>query len=327
MLAGYLPFDDDPGNPEGSNINLLYKYIVTTSLTFPEYVTPHARDILRRILVPNPRKRADLFEVARHSWLNDYAHALAFITSDSSDNVEASPMILPVGKLPSELFRCHSLTHLQKSLVSLRPFSLAVPRSAKPSSHQLCHLAGSPIPALPSSKSVSRHHETRSGERCSSNMLHHNWRLRAAPRVVLHNHLRRQHRRMQRRQRQGQGQRAATSIALSLLRRKNRRGPPGIPPKNRSRQQRPSHLGSRVQSQTLRRLCSPNSLYLSNNARRHRAPWAGQTGCLRVATLTLGLWQLPSLLPTPKPSFRNLHMCPVGLRRIRRVKIRLPVDH
>lgn len=81
MLAGYLPFDDDPANPEGDNINLLYKYIVNTPLTFPEYVTPHARDLLRRILVPNPRKRADLFEVARHSWLSDYAHVVELITS------------------------------------------------------------------------------------------------------------------------------------------------------------------------------------------------------------------------------------------------------
>ena len=79
MLAGYLPFDDDPANPEGDNINLLYKYITTTPLTFPEYVTPHARDLLRRILVPDPRKRADLFEVARHSWLSEYSHVVGFI--------------------------------------------------------------------------------------------------------------------------------------------------------------------------------------------------------------------------------------------------------
>ena len=84
MLAGYLPFDDDPANPEGDNINLLYKYIVSTPLTFPEYVTPHARDLLRRILVPNPRKRADLFEVARHSWLSDYSHVVEFITSSTT---------------------------------------------------------------------------------------------------------------------------------------------------------------------------------------------------------------------------------------------------
>lgn len=84
MLAGYLPFDDDPANPEGDNINLLYKYIVSTPLTFPEYVTPHARDLLRRILVPDPRKRADLFEVARHSWLSEYSHVVGFITSNTT---------------------------------------------------------------------------------------------------------------------------------------------------------------------------------------------------------------------------------------------------
>ncbi|CAL3973754.1 unnamed protein product [Diplocarpon coronariae] len=88
MLAGYLPFDDDPANPEGDNINLLYKYIVSTPLTFPEYVTPHARDLLRRILVPDPRKRADLFEVARHSWLSEYSHVVGFITSTTTTTAQ-----------------------------------------------------------------------------------------------------------------------------------------------------------------------------------------------------------------------------------------------
>src|ERR1700749_1428803 len=84
MLAGYLPFDDDPSNPEGDNINLLYKYIVSTPLIFPEYVTPHARDLLKQILVPDPRKRADLFTVARHSWLSEYAHVVGLITSSAT---------------------------------------------------------------------------------------------------------------------------------------------------------------------------------------------------------------------------------------------------
>ncbi|KAK0734812.1 hypothetical protein B0T26DRAFT_632725 [Lasiosphaeria miniovina] len=95
MLAGYLPFDDDPANPEGDNINLLYKYIVNTPLTFPEYVTPHARDLLRRILVPNPRKRADLFEVARHSWLSEYAHVVEFITSSTTTPGEIQNTTVP----------------------------------------------------------------------------------------------------------------------------------------------------------------------------------------------------------------------------------------
>ncbi|KAI0853509.1 hypothetical protein F5Y00DRAFT_103132 [Daldinia vernicosa] len=95
MLAGYLPFDDDPANPEGDNINLLYKYIVNTPLTFPEYVTPHARDLLRRILVPSPRKRADLFEVARHSWLSEYAHVVEFITSSTTTSSEIQNTTVP----------------------------------------------------------------------------------------------------------------------------------------------------------------------------------------------------------------------------------------
>ncbi|KAI0431575.1 hypothetical protein F5Y09DRAFT_330272 [Xylaria sp. FL1042] len=95
MLAGYLPFDDDPDNPEGDNINLLYKYIVNTPLTFPEYVTPHARDLLRRILVPSPRKRADLFEVARHSWLSEYAHVVELITSTTTTSSEIQNTTVP----------------------------------------------------------------------------------------------------------------------------------------------------------------------------------------------------------------------------------------
>ena len=98
MLAGYLPFDDDPANPEGDNINLLYKYIVSTPLTFPEYVTPHARDLLRRILVPDPRKRADLFEVARHSWLSDYAHVVAHVTSSTTTAREVATAAVASGE-------------------------------------------------------------------------------------------------------------------------------------------------------------------------------------------------------------------------------------
>ncbi|KAJ2960894.1 hypothetical protein NQ176_g11029 [Zarea fungicola] len=105
MLAGYLPFDDDPANPDGDNINLLYKYIVTTPLTFPEYVTPHARDLLRRILVPNPRKRADLFEVARHSWLSEYAHVVEFITSSTT-----SPLDVQNGNTGAEEFDAPMMT-------------------------------------------------------------------------------------------------------------------------------------------------------------------------------------------------------------------------
>ncbi|KAJ2453994.1 hypothetical protein EV183_001834 [Coemansia sp. RSA 2336] len=77
MLAGYLPFDDDPSNPEGDNINQLYKYILSTPLVFPENVSPLARDLLRRMLVPNPRNRASLDEIKKHEWLRPYAATFA----------------------------------------------------------------------------------------------------------------------------------------------------------------------------------------------------------------------------------------------------------
>ncbi|KAF7312140.1 Non-specific serine/threonine protein kinase [Mycena indigotica] len=72
MLAGYLPFDDDPANPDGDNINLLYKYIVNTPLSFPDYISDEARDLLKMMLVPDPRKRASLEGVMRHPWLAAY---------------------------------------------------------------------------------------------------------------------------------------------------------------------------------------------------------------------------------------------------------------
>lgn len=77
MLAGYLPFDDDPANPDGDNITQLYKYITSTPLTFPEYIQPMPRDLLRKILVPDPEKRVDLNTVRAHSWLSPHAHFLS----------------------------------------------------------------------------------------------------------------------------------------------------------------------------------------------------------------------------------------------------------
>ncbi|KAH8114917.1 Pkinase-domain-containing protein [Phellopilus nigrolimitatus] len=74
MLAGYLPFDDDPANPDGDNINLLYRYIVNTPLTFPDYVSEDARDLLSLMLVPDPTQRADLMKIMTHHWLKPYAH-------------------------------------------------------------------------------------------------------------------------------------------------------------------------------------------------------------------------------------------------------------
>ncbi|KAJ3161965.1 hypothetical protein HDU86_005663 [Geranomyces michiganensis] len=72
MLCGYLPFDDDPNNPDGDNINLLYKYILETELDFPDYVGADARELLKRMLVPDPRYRANMKEIMNHRWLEPF---------------------------------------------------------------------------------------------------------------------------------------------------------------------------------------------------------------------------------------------------------------
>lgn len=88
MLAGYLPFDDDPANPDGDNINLLYKYIVNTPLSFPDYISEEARNLLSIMLVPDPARRADLPTIMAHHWLAPYAH----IFGQSVDDLERMAM-------------------------------------------------------------------------------------------------------------------------------------------------------------------------------------------------------------------------------------------
>ncbi|KAJ3380140.1 hypothetical protein HDU84_006156 [Entophlyctis sp. JEL0112] len=74
MIAGYLPFDDDPENPDGDNINLLYNYIMETKLEYPDHVPPDCRDLIDRILVPDPKFRADINEVMNHKWMKPAKH-------------------------------------------------------------------------------------------------------------------------------------------------------------------------------------------------------------------------------------------------------------
>src|SRR6267142_2769878 len=94
MLAGYLPFDDDPANPDGDNINLLYKYIVNTPLSFPDYISREARDLLSIMLQPDPRRRADLSLVMRHPWLNPNA----YIFEKTVEDLETSAIELHKAK-------------------------------------------------------------------------------------------------------------------------------------------------------------------------------------------------------------------------------------
>lgn len=76
MLCGYLPYDDDPSNPQGANINVLYKYILSTPLEIPKHASEDATDLLRIMLVPDPSKRCSIDQIRAHPWLQDHRDLL-----------------------------------------------------------------------------------------------------------------------------------------------------------------------------------------------------------------------------------------------------------
>lgn len=72
MLCGFLPFDDDPSNPEGDDINQLYRYILSTHLIFPKHLSSDACNLLGNMLVSDPTKRCSLEYIIEHPWLGPY---------------------------------------------------------------------------------------------------------------------------------------------------------------------------------------------------------------------------------------------------------------
>lgn len=138
MLAGYLPFDDDPANPDGDNINLLYKYIVNTPLSFPDYISAEARDLLSLMLVPDPKKRADIQTVMNHRWLR--------------------PSAALFGRTLADLEHAAMEQHQQKRLAYQRQMKAAATDTQRMARSQSARTDGyaNSVGVLPSSSSRSR---------------------------------------------------------------------------------------------------------------------------------------------------------------------------
>jgi serine/threonine protein kinase len=87
MLCGYLPYDDDPANPESYNINLLYKYILNTPLIFPDYISDEACDLLSLMLVPDPEKRCSMDQIMNHPWLAPHKHLFVQVEKEEEEDL------------------------------------------------------------------------------------------------------------------------------------------------------------------------------------------------------------------------------------------------
>jgi serine/threonine protein kinase len=72
MLCGYLPFDDDIKNPN-DNVGRLYRYIMVNKPKYPHRLSDGAKDIIGKMLVPDPSKRSKIEEIMAHPWLYEYA--------------------------------------------------------------------------------------------------------------------------------------------------------------------------------------------------------------------------------------------------------------
>lgn len=103
MLCGYLPFDDDPENPESDNINLLYKYILNTPLIFPDYISQEACDLMRLMLVPDPIKRCDMETIMDHPWLENHRHLFKSLdTQVTETSIADNPQTTSLENIPHQ---------------------------------------------------------------------------------------------------------------------------------------------------------------------------------------------------------------------------------
>ena len=94
MLCGYLPFDDKDNN-------ILFRKILQCKLEFPEenevILSNEAKDLIKRILVPNPLKRITIDEILCHpfleSGLEEYKKEVENPASFNQENIIIDYMV------------------------------------------------------------------------------------------------------------------------------------------------------------------------------------------------------------------------------------------
>ncbi|XP_043723290.1 CBL-interacting protein kinase 1-like isoform X3 [Telopea speciosissima] len=69
ILIGYLPFDD-------RNLAVLYQKIFKGDVQIPKWLSPSAKNLIKKMLDPNPQTRISMAEIKANDWFNrDYVPA------------------------------------------------------------------------------------------------------------------------------------------------------------------------------------------------------------------------------------------------------------
>nr|XP_043640071.1 CBL-interacting serine/threonine-protein kinase 1-like [Erigeron canadensis] len=95
ILTGYLPFDD-------RNLAVLYQKIFKGDVQMPKWLPSGAKNLIKRILDPNPKTRITMAEIKVDEWFNqDYTPAV-FYEEDDDVHIDDEVISLPEAPTDSE---------------------------------------------------------------------------------------------------------------------------------------------------------------------------------------------------------------------------------
>ncbi|XP_022844672.1 CBL-interacting serine/threonine-protein kinase 1-like [Olea europaea var. sylvestris] len=95
ILTGYLPFDD-------RNLAVLYQKIFKGDAQIPKWLSPGARNLIKRILDPNPHTRMTMAEIKENDWFKQEYVPVDPVEEDEEENVYSDDEISSIHEPPSD---------------------------------------------------------------------------------------------------------------------------------------------------------------------------------------------------------------------------------
>ncbi|XP_011071316.1 CBL-interacting serine/threonine-protein kinase 1-like [Sesamum indicum] len=95
ILTGYLPFDD-------RNLAVLYQKIFKGEAQIPKWLSPGAKNLIKRILDPNPHTRITLGEIKENDWFKQDYTPLDPMEEEEEENVCIDDEVSSINDTPSD---------------------------------------------------------------------------------------------------------------------------------------------------------------------------------------------------------------------------------
>ena len=89
MVCGFLPFEDD-------NQNILFSKIAKGLFSLPSFLSQSCKDLLKKILVTDPKKRYGFEEIKHHSWFMSVNNVLGKNIFFNSPGVFVGEDVMPI---------------------------------------------------------------------------------------------------------------------------------------------------------------------------------------------------------------------------------------